>query len=345
MLCLSRRKRVPWAWLIGTAVIGTVAVLALVEHLTRKRGDNNLDEAITTEPLETPVPKIPEWKEVEPQDSRYPREHQIQEEIHTAEGVTLIAASRRGKSHAHKGAWREDAFAIQSTNGWQLIAVSDGAGSASLSRLGSEIATRNAVDSLSIRLAEPSDDLDGQLLDSLRNAVVQCRNSIDEQAEQLELKPNELACTLLLFVHRLLNDGSSLVGYLEVGDGAIFVKTAGADDEPANLQILDSEDHGATAGETWFVTSRPADAWSERAKVLKINGGVELVAVATDGVADDFFPYERRAKLLIDAIEQEVFAKPQDDQATALQTLLGYELRGSFDDRTLVVLRREPGVE
>ena len=53
----------------------------------------------------------------------------------------IVIASKRGRSHANVGSFRDDDYAFKSINetGWSVLAVSDGAGSASLSRQGSKM--------------------------------------------------------------------------------------------------------------------------------------------------------------------------------------------------------------
>lgn len=54
----------------------------------------------------------------------------------------IVIASKRGRSHAHEGSFRDDDFCIkQLPNDWAIVAVSDGAGSAKYARQGSKIAT------------------------------------------------------------------------------------------------------------------------------------------------------------------------------------------------------------
>lgn len=54
----------------------------------------------------------------------------------------IVVASKRGRSHANVGGFRDDDFAFRhfADNGWSVVAVADGAGSAKLSREGSKIA-------------------------------------------------------------------------------------------------------------------------------------------------------------------------------------------------------------
>ena len=60
----------------------------------------------------------------------------------------IVIASKRGRSHANVGSFRDDDFAYKYFNnsGWTVVAVSDGAGSYSLSRKGSQIACNAVVE-------------------------------------------------------------------------------------------------------------------------------------------------------------------------------------------------------
>ncbi|MDR2354380.1 MAG: protein phosphatase 2C domain-containing protein, partial [Deltaproteobacteria bacterium] len=60
----------------------------------------------------------------------------------------IIVASCRGRSHAHIGKPRDDNYfvACDKSSGWNVMAVSDGAGSARYSRKGSEIACNTSVE-------------------------------------------------------------------------------------------------------------------------------------------------------------------------------------------------------
>ncbi|WP_367915215.1 PP2C family serine/threonine-protein phosphatase [Leadbetterella sp. DM7] len=54
----------------------------------------------------------------------------------------IVIASQRGRSHAHEGNFRDDDFKVnQLLDGWAVVAVADGAGSAKYARHGSKLAT------------------------------------------------------------------------------------------------------------------------------------------------------------------------------------------------------------
>jgi hypothetical protein len=62
-------------------------------------------------------------------------------------GKTLVAVSKRGRSHANNGGFRDDDYAFAKLpSGWGIIAISDGAGSASCSRKGSQLACNAVID-------------------------------------------------------------------------------------------------------------------------------------------------------------------------------------------------------
>lgn len=60
----------------------------------------------------------------------------------------IVVASKRGRSHANVGSFRDDDFAFKNyeRTGWSVVAVADGAGSARYSRKGSAIACKTIVD-------------------------------------------------------------------------------------------------------------------------------------------------------------------------------------------------------
>ncbi len=64
--------------------------------------------------------------------------------------LEVVAASVRGRSHAHVGKPRDDCFYMEfdEATGWNYVAVADGAGSAKFSRKGSEIACHAVIQSL-----------------------------------------------------------------------------------------------------------------------------------------------------------------------------------------------------
>ena len=59
----------------------------------------------------------------------------------------IVVSCERGRAHANVGSYREDDFAFKDlANGWSVVVVADGAGSAKISRKGSAIACNGIVD-------------------------------------------------------------------------------------------------------------------------------------------------------------------------------------------------------
>jgi hypothetical protein len=67
----------------------------------------------------------------------------------------IVVASKRGRSHANVGSFRDDDFAFRHfENGWSIVCVADGAGSAKLSRQGSKIACDGIIEFFADNLNE-----------------------------------------------------------------------------------------------------------------------------------------------------------------------------------------------
>ena len=120
------------------------------------------------------------WEEHEPSDALpYPKPHVAHESgiIPCEEGatpLTVLAASRRGRSHAHAATFRDDDFAMklgENVGDWNFIVVADGAGSAKYSRKGSRIACETAVNMMNSIFTSPEHG--APLLENLKAQVAQ----------------------------------------------------------------------------------------------------------------------------------------------------------------------------
>lgn len=82
------------------------------------------------------------WKDIPSnQDTKWAKKDDITEKG-TFLDKKFVVASRRGRSHAHEGKFRDDHFCMKSLpQDWAVMAVADGAGSATYAREGSRIAT------------------------------------------------------------------------------------------------------------------------------------------------------------------------------------------------------------
>jgi serine/threonine protein phosphatase PrpC len=304
--------------------------------------------------------QAPQWKVMEPEDRGDPVPHQRHDvELDFAPGWNLAAASTRGRLHAHRGAWREDAYAYARRGEWTILAVSDGAGSARLSRVGSQVACDRAVEELRHRLPEhaPRDEdaerLKSESLPGLRarlaNAGRAALNGLREAAAMRGEPVEAFAATLLLAVLCPWGDGHLVAG-LQVGDGQIALLVQG--DDGHECRLLGEADHGAHSSETRFLTTRGVDETMEHRVRFALPGRLDAVALMTDGISDDFFPEDRR---LIDLFTGDSLPSMVDPEGAPLRGVLRgdpgsaevgrglagwieYDRKGSSDDRTLLLL-------
>ena len=305
------------------------ATLSARAFAGEKSGPTNSADYIVKKPL---------WQENEPADPTDKTEHKWSENASAPDGWQTGAASVRGKLHAHRALWREDAFALGNVGAWSVIAVSDGAGSAPLSRVGSRIACDHALQSLQASLGQLdqlSDDaqtLAADDLPKLRNALIGAATdalaALNQEAQTRSQPLSAFAATLLILVRRAWND-KQLCAAIQIGDGAIAL------DCQSGLKMLGEADHGQHSSETRFLTTSGIEASLASRVKFSLPDDLRATLVVSDGVSDDYFPEDKRLPELFDAVKP--LAQNADDAGKALSEWLGYEKKGSSDDRTLVL--------
>ena len=120
----------------------------------------------------------------------------------------IVAASKRGRSHAQEGKPRDDHFRMEHMdNGWYIMAVADGAGSAKYSRQGSTIACDEAVSHCMSKLGQ------SKAFEDSISGYGNLQDSSDEEAvEQLGLKnmPDKFKITEQVDLKDYLYDGNAM---------------------------------------------------------------------------------------------------------------------------------------
>ncbi len=136
----------------------------------------------------------------------------------------IVVASKRGRSHANVGSFRDDDFAYEyfEASGWSVVAVSDGAGSAKFSRQGSRLACNTVLNYFGNKFAagdfNPLDDL---ILEHAANsgtetskkislfiyqnpggAAKQVHNDIDALAKEQGAEPKDFHATLIFILFK-----------------------------------------------------------------------------------------------------------------------------------------------
>lgn len=246
----------------------------------------------------------------------------------------VVAASVRGRLHEHSQTPRDDAFVARGDGTWLAAAVSDGLGSRPLSRYGASFAVNRLCTSLlrSVTHAECH-----TLDQTVRDAFCKTRAGIEQFAAQHDTPLDDLHCTLLGII---LNTETGMVGMGQIGDGLIL----GLTDEKEAITLLEPpapDEVGATyvfTQDNWEQYFHSAGLLPEEAKRFR------TLYLMTDGVADDC-QYGPPADILerwANDMDREIRMFPPPKTAQRLRRYLAtYQVRGSFDDRTLVAVYRQ----
>jgi serine/threonine protein phosphatase PrpC len=277
--------------------------------------------------------------------------------------LQMLAASRRGRSHAHEGTNRDDDFALMSLGhgNWHIAAVADGAGASKYSRRASQIAVNHSLLRLPHLLAEKVDKLlplipkdftswepaskksfHDALYGSLAAAAFESGKRIRDEFTSAEATQRDFYTTLLIVVVKKFNDGW-IIGSFSVGDGGIGIYR-----KPQNELIrMSHADGGAFAGETIFLTTEEL-AKPETFKRVKFAFVRDFTAIVlmTDGVTDPYFPADNdlddldRWNRFWESLTTECNLDIDNKSSgTELINWLDFYMQGQNDDRTLAILR------
>jgi hypothetical protein len=242
----------------------------------------------------------------------------------------IVAASVTGEGHLKGGKGNEDAFCFASRlDGSLVLAVADGAGSASCGAEGAELATTCALEFLSeIELPTTEDFWQALMLETVQHV----HDALEAHAITQEKDIKDFACTLLAAVLT-----PSYIAALQIGDGAIVGMSG------ETITRLTRATHGEYASETVFVTSQ--DYLRSCSCTVILSGTITGLALLTDGLepvamnlqtgepfAPFFTPLFRFARSEKDAHEK---------SQTLSEFLAGERIsRRTHDDKTLVLAVR-----
>ncbi len=298
-----------------------------------------------------PVPKD------EPEPTR-----DVVKNSYTVGKFQVIAARVRGKKHRHEGTNCDDWFETEEVEGMIFSAVSDGAGSKKFSRIGARISCQTAIKFLETELpkllkqnpdfkknlgsdtaSKNFSNAAGNLANILHQSILKARQAVVEKFEEVKNLPEykkvvgrilelgDFAATFILSTIIPVANDKTLVMACQVGDGMIA-----AFDADKNFLKLCDADSGTFAGETDFLTNTSRIENLQKKTQVSLRN-FDLILSMTDGVADDYEGNEK--KLFDDLVANKILSSdsPADKLANWLET---YTVRGSFDDRTLVVIRK-----
>lgn len=279
----------------------------------------------------------------------------------------IVAASKRGRSHAQEGKPRDDNFKVEFLdNGWYVMAVADGAGSAKYSRKGSQIACEESVNYCKVMLSQAkafeeaietyysaSEASERELQtkrvgDMIYNivgvAAHKAYKEIVSESTQRKIPTRQYATTLLLTISKRFSFGWFVASFW-VGDGAICLYNR----EKHTAKILGVPDEGEFAGQTRFLTMPEifADASSLYKRLrFQVVDDFTALFMMTDGVSDPKF--ETDANLinpdkwdaLWDDLRDNGVELTDDNKESKYQLLrwLDFWVPGNHDDRTIAIL-------
>lgn len=293
------------------------------------------------------------WQEKDPDPSEPdPKPHTDRRLLAGAGDRRIAAASKRGRSHAHVGSFRDDDFFVDVVEGWNILAVADGAGSAKRSRRGSQLATERAGSYLSKALVAEQGTILVSVADKwgtnpestrqaafnlLSRAIYEAVLAIDQEHKATGVPVKNYATTMLVAIHRPLKVGNLIVAYW-VGDGAIGLLRDG----PA-VTLLGEVDSGDFAGQTRFLDSTMY-SHAEMDKRLRVEVVEDFrgLVLMTDGISDPWFETDNN---LADPSRWEAFWSDQleaclnsSEPDLRLLEWMDFKIAGNHDDRTLAVL-------
>ena len=248
--------------------------------------------------------------------------------------MTMVAASRRGRSHAHKALPRDDDMRIfhDKATGWHILTVADGAGSAPLSRVGSRTAVETVVNDLPTLLADhdPSDgDPDAALVATLGTVMGNAADALETLATETDNPLKSFSTTLLIAIARKTPDGW-FIGSVSVGDGLIGLIAENTD------PLMIARDSGEFAGQTQFLHRDALASLETRIQHTAVPHFTALIAM-TDGVSDPMFESDNAA--LTPKAWDAFYDQIKDFDETALLDWLNFKIKGEHDDRTIAILR------
>jgi len=275
----------------------------------------------------------------------------------------MVAASQRGRSHAHEGKPRDDDFALyyNEQNEWYIMTVADGAGSAKYSRRGSQIACTTVIDICKATISgniesfekaikifddektqENRNEVGKILYNIIGAAAFKSYKNIEKEAQEKGYLLKDFATTLIVSVCKKFSFGW-FVGAFWVGDGGIGIYNK----RTQYIKVLGEPDGGEFAGQTRFLTMPEIVQSTEIYRRLRFDIVDDFTALIlmTDGITDPKFEtdanllkIEKWNDLWNDLSGKVEFKDDNEESKDQLLEWLDFWSPGNHDDRTIAIL-------
>jgi serine/threonine protein phosphatase PrpC len=354
--------------LIGTPEISGDLKIKIKFRIEGEPDDSALNEKVLTLII-NPDPKSL-WKNIE-SDKNDPFWKPDNEAV-AAEFLdkNIVVASKRGRSHANTGSFREDDFAFKNLKeiGWSVLAVSDGAGSAKLSRKGSKIACETVIQYFEENLNpenlkefdqvlaehhnkasdETSKKISHFVYQNLSKAAHAAHQKLEEFAIKSETELKNLHATLIFALVKKYDFGYAILTF-GIGDCPIGLLNK----DLTEIKLMNWLDVGDFGGGTRFVTMPEIfqnDKFSTRFG-FKLVDDFSYLMLMTDGIYDPKFVVEanlekiEKWKDFLDDLNggnedgsTVDFSKENSDIAQQLSSWMDFWSPGNHDDRTLAII-------
>jgi serine/threonine protein phosphatase PrpC len=281
----------------------------------------------------------------------------------------ILVSSKRGRSHANIGSFREDDFAFRDlNNGWSIVVVADGAGSARISRKGSAMACSGIVDYfmekhsiesmgefdelLQQHQAGQGEDTQKQLTrfvyNNLGKAAFHVHKQLEGFAKNEGVQLKDLSTTLIFTLFKKYNTGYAFLSF-GVGDCPMAVLNK----DVSGVILLNWIDVGEFGGGTRFITM-PEIFQSEKFSTrlgFKLVEDFSYLILMSDGIYDPKFVVEASLPNVKKWQEflQDLNGKNEDRIQVELKTgnkeivnqfsrWMDFWSPGNHDDRTLAIV-------
>ncbi|UTA66919.1 MULTISPECIES: PP2C family serine/threonine-protein phosphatase [Emticicia] len=355
-------------WITGIPSQSGELKIKMKFRIKGEADDSFLNEKIVSLVI-NPDPKSL-WKNIESdKNALFWKEDNINELIPLGDRH-LVVASKRGRSHANVGSFRDDDYAFKhfEENDWSIVTVADGAGSAKYSRQGSKLACQKTIEFFETQFSkdlvseinaffesentrgvtEVPQDLKRKIIQELYKITLYVHNEIVSFAKATENNLKDFHTTLIFSLFRKIPEGYIILSF-GVGDCPIALLNR----EISEVSLLNWLDVGEYGGGTRFITMPEifsSEKMSSRFNV-KIIKDFSFLMLMTDGIYDPKFVVEANLEKIdkwkeflldLDGKNDENlkvdFQADNNKIAETLNRWLDFWSPGNHDDRTLAII-------